>query len=82
MKTKEEILGRPESLPANNLPDYLRSAYMPKKVLTAMDSFAKEIAIEFAKWVSSFETLNQCKRHFDCETNEQLFNLFKKENNI
>lgn len=38
-KSKEEILGHPENLPKDNLPDYLRTVYLPKKVLSAMEEY-------------------------------------------
>lgn len=82
LKTKEDFLGRPESLPRDNLPDYLRTMYDLKKVLKAMDEYAKQEAKEFAIWtegntIAYYEHSQkwEVKNHPQMTT-EQLYQLF------
>ena len=53
MKSREEILGRPENLPRDNVPDYLRTVYLPKTVITAMSEYAREVAVGLERWKTS-----------------------------
>lgn len=89
MTTKEEILGRPENLPRDNVPDYLRTAYMPDKVLKAMDSWARVRSIEFDEWIREKIVVQGSGDQKDmwfymtgeltAETSDDLYTIFDEE---
>lgn len=45
-----------------------------------LNRFAKQQSIEFCKWVQSFENLSRCREFHNCETNEQIYDLFIQSN--
>jgi len=89
MKTKEEILNKYE----NNFPFPVRTTVLDKENITlpAMSEYAEQLSIEFFLWAMNrnykwyygegggwikMGTFDEPLQH------EQLFQLFKKENNI
>lgn len=48
--------------------------------LKSMEKYAKQKSIKFCKWVQSFENLSRCREFHNCETNEQIYDLFIQSN--
>ena len=80
VKSKEAILGHPEHLPADNLPDYLRTMYYPEKAFKAMDEYAKQQSIAFAEWIVG--KFMEGKGEVSGRPTEELYDLFLQSQSI